>query len=195
MASKHVVVIASGETERRALPHLLSDLHGVAVRIRIPPGNHRLTASMVEKLIKASWHDTTDPPPDKFVVLLDLDGKDPGQVIGPLREELQQRLHDPIRSITKYAHAQRHLEAWYFGDAAALRGYLERALGNVDTSRPDQIENPKLHLKHLLGRVYTARDSEEIAKVVDPRTIAARSDSFAGFMKAVMNGASSPTSA
>ncbi len=47
--------------------------------------------------------------------------------------------------------------------------YLGRSPGNVDTSKPDAIHNPKLHLKHLLGkRVYTARLSEEIAQRLVP---------------------------
>jgi hypothetical protein len=43
--AKTVVVIASGETERRSLPHLLAHLEeeGVAVvEIRIPPGGKAL---------------------------------------------------------------------------------------------------------------------------------------------------------
>ena len=61
--------------------------------------------------------------------------------------------------------------------------------GTLDTSTPDGIQNPKLHLKHLLGnRVYTARISEEIAIRLDAPTIAERSPSFRGFVDAVMNG-------
>ena len=63
------------------------------------------------------------------------------------------------------------------------------ALGNVDTSKPDEIQNPKLHLKNVLGdRVYTARVSEEIARKLDAATIAQRSPSFEGFLEAVTNG-------
>ncbi len=78
--------------------------------------------------------------------------------------------------------------AWYFADAESLRRYLERDLGNVDGSRPDEIENPKLRLKNILDRVYTARVSEEIARALDAETIARRSPSFKGFLDALLNG-------
>ena len=64
----------------------------------------------------------------------------------------------------------------------------KRDLGNVDDSRPDEIENPKLHLKNILGQVYTARVSEEISRALDAETIARRSPSFRCFMEALLNG-------
>ena len=89
----------------------------------------------------------------------------------------------------QYAYAQRHLEAWYFADGGNLRGYLKRDLGRVDDSRPDEIENPKLHLKNILDeQVYTARVSEEIARGPDAETIARRSPSFKDFPEALLNG-------
>jgi hypothetical protein len=89
--------------------------------------------------------------------------------------------------------ARWHLEAWYFADASGLRVYLEGAPGSVDTSKPDEIQNPKLHLKHLLGeRAYTAVISEEIAKGLNPQTIGQRSPSFRGFLEAVRNGKLTP---
>ncbi|MDD9988260.1 MAG: hypothetical protein OXQ31_18430 [Spirochaetaceae bacterium] len=94
-----------------------------------------------------------------------------------------------IEADVLYAYAQEHLEAWYFADAENLGSYLGRDAGQVDTSRPDEIRNPKLHLRHLLGeRVYTARVSEEIARALSPGTIAGRSPSFRKFVDAVMNG-------
>ena len=94
-----------------------------------------------------------------------------------------------IGAAVRYAYAQWNLEAWYFADAANLRDWLGRALGQVDTSKPEEIRNPKLHLKNLLGdRVYTARVSEEIASRLDAPTIAQRSPGFKGFLDAVMNG-------
>ncbi|MGC8641666.1 MAG: hypothetical protein ACP5XB_17505, partial [Isosphaeraceae bacterium] len=81
------------------------------------------------------------------------------------------------------------LEAWYFADVQAMREYLDRDEGSVDASQPDAIQNPKLHLKHLLGeRVYTAVISEEIARSVNPEIIDQRSPSFHGFVEAVRNG-------
>ena len=189
--AKNVIVLASGETERRALPHLLSHLRdqGVSlVEVRIPPGNGALSIQTAEQLIRAAWFGRLDAPPDKFVILLDVDGKPPDRVLESFRT-LPERLGGEIGATVLYAYAQWHLEAWYFADAANLRGYLGRALGNVDTSPPDGIQNPKLHLKHLLGtRVYTARISEEIARELDATTIAERSPSFKGFVEAVMNG-------
>ena len=88
----------------------------------------------------------------------------------------------------QYAHAQRHLEAWYFADGGNLRSYLKRDLGRIDDSRPDEIENPKLHLRNILDQVYTARVSEEIARVLDAENISRRSPSFRGFLEALLNG-------
>ena len=122
------------------------------------------------------------------VVLLDVDGKLPDDVLEPFGE-LPERLNGKIEAAVRCAYAQWHLEAWYFADAANLRGYLGRTLGKVDASKPDEIRNPKLHLKHLLGnQVYTARVSEEIASRLDAPAIAERSPSFKGFVDAVMNG-------
>ena len=70
--AKRVAVIASGETERRALPHLVGHLQeqGISlVDVRIPPRGLPLRAEMVEKLIKATWFADSDAPPEKFVVL------------------------------------------------------------------------------------------------------------------------------
>ncbi len=69
---KGVVVIASGETERRSLPHLVAHLKAediAVVEIRIPPGGRALNMEMAEKLLKASWFERIAAPPDKFVVL------------------------------------------------------------------------------------------------------------------------------
>ena len=145
---------------------------------------------MVQSLIRAAWYGSFDSPPDKFVVLVDTDGKSPSEALAPFRD-LPGRLRD-VTAMVLFVYAQWHLEAWYFGDAANLRDYLGGALGSVDTSKPDEIENPKLHLRKLLsnqrGSVYTARVSEEIAGKLDAQTISQRSPSFRGFMDAVMNG-------
>jgi len=192
--SKNVVVIASGETERRSLPHLLAHLQTediFLVDVRIPPGNKALSVNMAERLIKALWFERINNPPDKFVLLVDTDGKSPEDVLSPFREQLPQRLGANINPQILFASAQWHLEAWYFADVEGLRSYLERAQGSVDASKPDEIPNPKLHLKHLLGdRVYTAVISEEIAKKLNARTIAQRSPSFHEFLDAVRNGTS-----
>jgi len=193
---KQVVVIASGETERRSLPHLVTHLQheGTAVlEVRIPPGGKALNVEMAEKLLKASWYERVSSPPDKFVVLLDTDGKTPDEVLRPFREQLPGRIGAKIRVQLQYACAQWHLEAWYFADVSGLRGYLRRDLGSVDASKPDEIQHPKLHLKHLLGeRAYTAVISEEIARSLDPQVIGERSPSFQGFLQAVRNGGPVP---
>lgn len=189
--AKRVVVIASGETERQAVPHLAQHLRVRSITVdeaRIPPRNRALDAPMAEKLIKAAWYENLDAPPDKFVLLIDLDGADPEASLEPFRSRLSE-LKAGIRADVICAYAQEHLEAWYFANAEKLREYLGRALGEVDTSKPDEIRNPKLHLKHLLGeRVYTARVSEEIAKALDAGRIAGRSPSFKNFVEAVENG-------
>ena len=188
---KHVIVIASGETERRALPHLLSHLRGEGIfieAVRIPPRNRQLNLRTVESLVKSAWHEFSVRTVDKFVVLVDADGKPSEEVLQPLMN-LSQRLGRDITANVQYAFAQWHLEAWFFADATSLRQHLGRSLGQVDTSKPDEIQNPKLHLKNLLGRqVYTARTAEEIASEMNPHTIAQRSPSFGMFLEAIQNG-------
>ncbi len=195
--TKHVAVIASGETERRALPRLLAHLTdcGIEVSVSIPRGNRDLDVERAYKLIQSARY--SFPPPDKFVILIDLDGKDPDRELAPFRENLPGRLGDWLNSRIQYAYAQWHLEAWYFADADGLRAFLGgQALGSVDTSQPDEIQNPKLHLKHLLGDCfYSARVSEQIAEALDARIIAQRSPSFHRLLNAVENGASSAASA
>ena len=189
---KRVVIIASGETERRALPYLIAHLRDddIDMSVRIPARNGSLRVETVHKIMQSAMYDSPEGPPDKYVVLIDVDGKEPGEALGDIRRRLTARLGDQFEPDVQYAYAQWHLEAWYFADAASLRGYLDgRSLGNVDTSQPDDIENPKLHLKHLLGeRFYTARVSEDIAGVLDASIIAQRSPSFRGFLEAVKNG-------
>ena len=150
-----------------------------------------LDVEMAERFIKAAWYESLDAPPDKFVVLLDVDRGDPADVLDPMRTRLPSRVRE-VEADVLYAYAQAHLEAWYFADADNLRRYLGGALGHVDTSRPDEIDNPKLQLRKLLGeRVYTARISAEIAEALDATTIAQRSPSFRAFVTAAMNGAAS----
>jgi hypothetical protein len=189
---KDVVVLASGETERRSLPHLVAHLQeeGITVaEVRIPPGGKALNVEMAERILKASWFERRTAPPDKFIVLVDTDGRAPEDTLRPFREQLRRRLGPTIRADLQFAFAQWHLEAWYFADSSELREYLGRDLGAVDASAPDDIQNPKLHLKHLLGeRAYTAVISEEIARRLDARIIGHRSPSFQGFLEAVRNG-------
>ena len=190
--SKNVVVIASGETERRALPYLLGHLHERDIRVRIPPRNRALNVRTAFSLIQASLYDYGDRSPDKYVILVDTDGKEPDEVLRDLKKELPNRLGSQFRPSVQYAYAQWHLEAWYFADATNLRRYLGgRDLGSVDTSQPDKIQNPKLHLKNLLGdSFYTAGVSEEIAETLNAETVSGRSPSFRGLLDAVKNGES-----
>ena len=190
---KRVIVIASGDTERLAIPHMLSFLEGQGIyliQVVVPPNQRALNLEMAEKLIKGAWYRNIATPPHKFVVLLDLDGKDADEVLGLFRERLWGRLGGAIEAQVLYAYAQRHLEAWFFADAANLETYFAgRALGHVDTSKPDEIEAPKMHLKNLLAsRNYTARVAADIAIKLDSHTIAQRSPSFQGFLEAVING-------
>ena len=189
---KRVTIIASGETERRSLPHLLFYLRDDGIildEIRIPPGHGKLNVSAVERLIKAAWYEDVEQPVDKFIVLVDTDGKTPEDALSLLTAELPGRLSDEITRRVQYTYAQWHLESWYFADATNLRSHLGRSLGSIDTSKPDTIQNPKEHLKNLLGgQTYTARVSEDIAKSLDARIIVQRSPSFGRFVDAVMNG-------
>ena len=189
---KRVVVIASGETERAALPSLVKHLteEGIAVTdVLIPSRTRALTVDMSVRLLKSAWYRPPDNiQPDKFVILLDVDGKQPGAVLEPFRQNLASRLEPQITASLQFAYAQWHLEAWFFGDSDGLRAYLGRDLGSVDPSQPDNIENPKLHLKNLLTESYTLLTSEAIARQLNPQIIAGRSPSFRGFIEAVRNG-------
>lgn len=192
--SERVVVIASGETERRSLPFLLAGLaaEGVIVEdIRIPPVHRAINVIVAEKIVRSVWFERVGHErPDKFVVLLDADGYPPRDVLAPMREDLPSRLRD-IDANIQFAYAQQHLEAWYFADAKGLRACLDRDLGRIDSSLPDEIRNPKHHLKQLLGaRPYTSLVSRDIAAKLDAAAIAQRSPSFRGFLAAVGNGAS-----
>ena len=191
--AKRVIVVASGETERRALPHLVRHLQDGGVNVdavHVPPRNRALNAQMAESLIKAAWYENLSAPPDKFVVLMDVDSADPDEVLEPIRDQLRGCMSE-IGADVLCAYAQEHLEAWYFADAENLEDYLGRKLGRADASKPDEIRNPKLHLKHLLGeRIYTARISEEIARTLNAGTIAGRSPSFEKFVDAIINGGS-----
>ena len=190
--AKRVAVIASGETERRAIPHLTAHLRDQGIEVwrpMIPPNNSALNVGMASRLIKAAWF-SSFPKPDKFVVLVDADGKTPSEALAPLETNLPSRLPRGVSpDAVLCVCAQWHLEAWYLADADSLRDYLGRSVGDVDTSSPDDIQNPKLHLKNLLAdKLYTARVSEDIAKRLDTRAILRRSPSFQKFIAAVENG-------
>ena len=128
VAPKRVVVIASGETERKALPLLLRHLadQGIVIAdVRIPPGHRPIRVDVAEKIVKSVWFERPDARPGKFVVLVDTDGKCPDEVLAPIRNQLPARLRD-IPADLQFAHAQQHLEAWYFADSKGLRSYLAR---------------------------------------------------------------------
>lgn len=189
---KRVVVIASGPTERRALPHLLAHLEaeGITVDIRIPDRHRQLRPNVVRPIIYSALYDSMAGPPDKFVVLIDTDGKSAADALLPIQQIIPSVATSSMAFSIHYAYAQWHLEAWYFADARNLRNYLGRDLGSVDPTQPDGIENPKHHLQQLLGTVpYTTDISENIARTLDAQTIAQRSPSFANFLAAVRNGA------
>jgi hypothetical protein len=186
---KRVVVIASGETERQALPALARDLaaEGIVVgSVLKPPGHRPLKLDIVRRLILSEWFRDTSSPPHKFVVLVDTDHKP----AGPILEELRP-LPKQVPQVTVpilLACAVPHLEAWFFGDEQGLRQFLRRDIGSVDASRPDRIPNPKLHLSQLLDRPYTSQAAGRIAAFLSPATIRTRSPSFQDFEDAVRNG-------
>lgn len=191
--AKRVVVVASGSTEQRAIPLLLSKEEDIQVEVLIPARNRALTVESALGLIRSTLYATPEESPRKYVVLVDVDGKSPEQVLSPFIANLPGQLAPNLRELFHFAYAQWHLEAWFFADATRLREYLDgRSLGSVDTSNPDEIENPKNHLRNLLRQkgIYTARISEEIAHVLDNDTIAGRSPSFRRFRDEVRNGAS-----
>jgi len=188
---KQVVVIASGATERNALPSIVEYLReeDIFVSVQIPPKHGKFTVDVVVSILKATWYRPPDNIlPDKFVILVDVDGKQPDAVLEPFRQNLASRLEPQITASLQFAYAQWHLEAWFFGDADGLRTFLGRDLGSVDPSSPDSIENPKQHLRNLLDDNYTRLTAGAIARQLNPQTIAGRSPSFRGFIEAVRNG-------
>ena len=196
--TKRVAIIASGETERRALPYLLANLSEMDIlisEVRIPPSNGALNPDIATKLIEAIWWSSNpDERPYKIVVLLDIDGKTPTGVLEQFSDRFPQRLNDKIKASVLFTYAQWHLEAWYFGDAKNLQIHLKENfnrddLGNVNLSNPDEIQNPKLHLKNLIHpSLYTARISEQIAKNLNAATIKQMSPSFGNFWDVAANG-------
>ena len=189
--TKRVLIIASGPTELNALPTLLEHLklEGIEVEIRIPPGHRQLRPNVLCPIIYSAQYDSEYGSPDKCVVLVDTDGKLPEEAINPIRQGLQRAQVLQKFQNVKFAFAQWHLEAWYFADAANLRIYLDRDLGSVNANDPDQIQNPKHHLRQLLGdRTYTAQVSADIAARLDYRIISQRSPSFRTFLEAIRNG-------
>ena len=63
--ARNVIVLASGETERRSLPHLVAHLQkqGTSVDdVRISP-NGALNRKVSEKLIRAAWYENIHCPP------------------------------------------------------------------------------------------------------------------------------------
>ncbi len=191
--ARKVIVIVSGETDRRSVPLLCRHFSKQVdlFEVRKPPGNAALTPEQAIKLIKAGWYEMKwcGEAPDKFVVLVDCDAFSPDVAAEPFEKALAQITEIPVARIV--AVAVRHLEAWFFGDVEKLREFLGRDPGRIDTSRPDEIDNPKLHLENLLqsrSRVYTARVAEQIAGLLDPPTIEGRSPSFAGFVNKLRNG-------
>src|SRR5712692_9140864 len=117
MQTKRVVVIASGDTERRALPHLSRDLceHGIEVSdIRsLPQLGGRVRDERLRGTIKSAWYELSPrgQPPNKFVVLVDADGKHPDDVVAPLRAACAHLRDIPVACIVTAA--KWRLEAWF----------------------------------------------------------------------------------
>jgi hypothetical protein len=153
-------------------------------------GYGKITGDSAYRLIISAWYEKewTNERPDKFVVLVDADGKDAQQVISQLQEELSKTGINQVPVPVRLAAAKWHLEAWFFADASALRRYLGGSLGSVDASKPDEIQNPRLCLKSLLREPYTSRVSEEIAQKISANEVRSRSPSFARFEEAIRNG-------
>lgn len=151
MAIKRVVVIASGDTERRALPHLSRDLRDQDVDVSdvrsLPQLGGQVRNDRLMGTIKSAWYDLSGrgEPPHKFVVLVDADGKSPEEVVAPLRAACAHLKDIPVDCIVTAA--KWHLEAWFFGDEQELRGYLGRDLGNIDPSYPDHNFRPEAPFK------------------------------------------------
>jgi hypothetical protein len=195
---KRVVVIASGATEREALPQLVRhlEIEGISLlEVRVPPRNATLTPEMARRLVAAAWWEhRAVATPDKFVVLVDADGAGWNETLRSL--EATSQVPPGVLAPLRCAVAKWHLEAWFFADEPGLRAFLRGDVGSVDCAQPDAIVNPKHHLKNLLrergvAEVYTAKVAGRIATELDGSRAAERSSSFAHFLDAVRNGAGS----
>ena len=113
--TKRVIVIASGSTEQVALRHLTAQLtaDGIDVEVRFPSRHRELRFATVSQLINAALYDSGEAP-DKFVVLVDTDGKTPEAAIDPIKSELERSSFRELHQRIHYAYAQWHLEAWFF---------------------------------------------------------------------------------
>lgn len=181
-----VALIASGETERRALPLLCRDLGAsgtTLTEVLVPPRTGQLSPDMALRLAR-SVHTASN----KIVVVVDADGRTQDSILQPFRKKFQNWPSWPRPVFL--AHAQWHLEAWFFADQAGLRLFLnDKDLGNLPAI-PDDIERPKLRLQHLLQPfLYTAATAREIAAAIHPQVAEKRSPSFAQFRAAMRNGA------
>src|SRR5437899_266724 len=85
---KRVIVIAEGEMERRSLPWLLAHLAKDNITVAdVRIANRRLDVEMARKLVVSAWFAPPDYiAPDKFVILVDVDGNEPDEVLRPFRE-------------------------------------------------------------------------------------------------------------
>ena len=89
--AKKVIVVVSGESDRRSIPFLCRHFLEQAemFEVRKPPGNATLTPEQTVKLVKAGWYEMNGRgmPPDKFVILVDSDGKAPVVAAKPFEDD------------------------------------------------------------------------------------------------------------
>ncbi len=185
---KQVLVVASGRTELAAVRHLLRSTRELIESLDIRTVLHgRVTIDQATKIVRGAWFERLYVTPlDKAVVLTDCDGASWNESVERLAE-IRLRLQDlPLPILI--AAANWHLEAWFFADADGLRSALGRSLGGVNTSSPDDIQNPKLHLRNILAKPYTSRVAGEIARKIRPEIARTRSPSFQHFETSVLNG-------
>ena len=113
--AKKIVVIVTGETDRRSIPRVCRDAFEQAewFEVRKPPGNAALTPEQAKKLIKAAWYEMCGRgrAPDKFVMLIDANNHEPLEAARPF-EEMAAHLAD-VTAPKLVTAAVRHLEAWF----------------------------------------------------------------------------------
>jgi hypothetical protein len=162
---------------------------GRRIAVVFPPNNQHLSPRLAAQLIKAQYWGLY-PRPEKIVVLVDADSSDPREIENQMRGTLQPLVADlETRGLSiLVAAAKWQLEAWFFADPTHLREFLGRDLGSVDLSDPDAIPSPKQRLRDLLRRLYTAKVSGDIARVLSPQAIRLASKTFASFEAAIENG-------
>jgi len=179
LANEMLVFMLEEPSAKEFLDHLLPELLPPDILFQTIPhrGKHDLQKSLPRKL--RAWQ-----TPARFVVLHDQDSNDCEQ----LKEELQAICREAGREDTVVRIACRELEAWYFGDLAALQTAFPKApikdfQGKVRYRDPDAIQKPSAELESRVQGFQKGKAARTIPEHMDMEKN--RSHSFNVLIRAV----------